>query len=180
MLKEDRILVLQELCHIAQTRNELNKKRMSALYKKQYYSKKLKAVKQHSLSKVDQSYLGVTTKHPGKWLKIPKLRLRSLILKHMAEYVNMKHKIMDFSLKNKKKTARLHESLDSNFTWNDGYINGFVIYDSISPLMKQAQYFDQNEIKKYASEYRLNKATDKFLSGGKNVVKDKNVLLVET
>lgn len=166
-------LLLEELCFIAHTRNEINLRRHSGRYRKNYYLKAIEVVEAFNVSnyflrkrcisldidayikKRDAILVRMqkirekrNNKPPLKWRKMGLMKLRMLAMKAEADNTRAKYETMEFTLKYRKKVQFLTETLGARLRYKNGAIVA-IIFDGTKPKLKC------KEITRIAMNYML-------------------------
>ena len=172
-MEHEYLPLIIELCHIAQTRNDINVRRHRARWRKNYYSNAIAVVEAHNGTNHDLRYLrsqignGMQNKineieshmrylvkkypKPKKWKEMGLHKLRSLMLQGIGEYAMAKHETMELSIRERAKVKSILAK-----------VGGYIYYDngSVDCIGIGNTTLRETEIKEYAVQYQLNKAIE--------------------
>lgn len=174
-MEEQRRPLIQELCYIANTRNEINTRRHRARYRKNYYENAIRVVEAHNgtnsvlrrlgilrhgarIQMIKDNMVSLKKKYPKatKWKAMGLHQLRSLSLKALAEYSMAKHETMEFTIKTRERVSVLTEQLECSLYYNNGSVESIVWqkeWDGTDDLTR-------DDILKYAEQYELDKSLE--------------------
>lgn len=167
--------LILELCHLANTRNEINTRRHRARGRKNYYEHAIRVVEAHNGTnselrtlgtvrhqarintiKSDMDFLKKKYPNPDKWKVMGLHKLRSLSLKAYAEYSMAKHETMEFTIKTRERISVLTSQLECSLYYSNG---------SIESVGWQTQWngkddLTRDDILKYAEQYELDRSLE--------------------
>jgi hypothetical protein len=149
-----------ELCHLANKRNILSNRKMSAVGRRLYWSRAISIVK-----KLNKDPLGYkpnvrarfTLNTVKKWMKMGIMRLRANELKAEADLAQSQYETMELTFSTKKRVAQLRKKLNARVAYDA--CNGVYIISH----NHENDRFGREEIRKYAQKYEAHKAVEIML-----------------